>query len=666
MRRGAAGAALLAAALAVGCLVGAAAATTSPHWRDEERVPAAAASYQTPIVYAETNRGLKPSRLQAYGRTHYYQLAEHPIGTLVWFHGCSRSAKGFFPYDPKDCPECLGLPEDVSHTKQALAKGYTLLAMEPNDQRALCWSSSTKNGYVNDQPDAIAAITKFLLERGLADKPVYFAGASSGGTFALKLPATLYLAAKSAGALSLDQAAAMAEAFNGSAASVPDLAGALAAAASAGDGMLGVGGNATDRANATAAPFYLQAHGIITEVSTPTDFNAADSMGRLRWPNYPPTAFVTMERDLSGQHEAQTNVMFFTRNGVPSGTVMSPKRRIGPSYFSDRAPVISLEQSGRIVAALKQIGLIDKDGQLAANPKDDDKPGSVAYKWDTKLKQALPWVGSGALTLMSRPSLIRQALFVAYANHEHVSDYMTAGLAWLETNGRGDFTRMAQQLVVPGGNLTALTADRICPEDPGVETSSDRSPPPLPRPQPSPPSPSLPSPPPKRSPPSPQPPSPPPRRLPSPPPSSPPPSPAPSSQPPPPAVTAPWPQGSAGAPPPWWTSAAVFFQQGQPASPPRPPSPPPSPPSPAPRPPWPPANGPTTPLQTGCRDKRCTSCSADGAVCSACLKGFRPNAEGVCVLACADPRCLECKFHPRWCRRCVAGFKVSLGECVAA
>lgn len=33
----------------------------------------------------------------------------------------------------------------------------------------------------------------------------------------------------------------------------------------------------------------------LAEVSTPTDFGAADSMGRLRWPNYPPTAFVTME-----------------------------------------------------------------------------------------------------------------------------------------------------------------------------------------------------------------------------------------------------------------------------------------------------------------------------------------------------------------------------------
>lgn len=65
------GAAALVAALSMGCLLGATAAL--PPSRDA-RAPSAAASYQTPIVYAETNRGLKPSRLQAYGRTHYFQV----------------------------------------------------------------------------------------------------------------------------------------------------------------------------------------------------------------------------------------------------------------------------------------------------------------------------------------------------------------------------------------------------------------------------------------------------------------------------------------------------------------------------------------------------------------------------------------------------------------
>lgn len=46
-----------------------------------------------------------------------------------------------------------GLPEHVSHTKQALALGYSVLAMDPTDSRHQCWSSSnSKRGFINDQP----------------------------------------------------------------------------------------------------------------------------------------------------------------------------------------------------------------------------------------------------------------------------------------------------------------------------------------------------------------------------------------------------------------------------------------------------------------------------------------------------------------------------------
>ena len=46
-------------------------------------IAAAVASYQTSVVYAASNRGLKPTRLKAFDRTHYYQLAKDPVGTLV-------------------------------------------------------------------------------------------------------------------------------------------------------------------------------------------------------------------------------------------------------------------------------------------------------------------------------------------------------------------------------------------------------------------------------------------------------------------------------------------------------------------------------------------------------------------------------------------------------
>lgn len=40
-------------------------------------------------------------------------------------------------------------------------------------------------------PQVIATVSQFLRDHGLEGKPLFFAGASSGGTIALKLPATL-------------------------------------------------------------------------------------------------------------------------------------------------------------------------------------------------------------------------------------------------------------------------------------------------------------------------------------------------------------------------------------------------------------------------------------------------------------------------------------------
>lgn len=46
-------------------------------------------------------------------------LPSLPRLQLVMFHGCFHSASGSWPYDPANCPECLGLPEEVAHVKQA-------------------------------------------------------------------------------------------------------------------------------------------------------------------------------------------------------------------------------------------------------------------------------------------------------------------------------------------------------------------------------------------------------------------------------------------------------------------------------------------------------------------------------------------------------------------
>ena len=43
--------------------------------------------------------------------------AEDPVGTVVFFHGCARFGRHFFPFN-SCCPECVGMPDHISHTKQ--------------------------------------------------------------------------------------------------------------------------------------------------------------------------------------------------------------------------------------------------------------------------------------------------------------------------------------------------------------------------------------------------------------------------------------------------------------------------------------------------------------------------------------------------------------------
>lgn len=47
-------------------------------------------------------------------------------------------------------------------------------------------------------------------------------------------------------------------------------------------------------------------------------------------------------------------------------------RQVGPTFFSDRSPVISREQSLRIVAGLRAIGMLDGEGHVTADPSVED------------------------------------------------------------------------------------------------------------------------------------------------------------------------------------------------------------------------------------------------------------------------------------------------------
>jgi len=135
-----------------------------------------------------TNDGLRRSKFQSQGRSHYYQLpAGTPKGLLFVTPGCARWGPGFWPYDTS-CPECVGLTEDVCHTKQALARGYAILVGWPVDRAfpgQYCWSAK------DDVPGIVRVLEDFVTAFKLQGKPIVTLGASSGGSIALLMPSFL-------------------------------------------------------------------------------------------------------------------------------------------------------------------------------------------------------------------------------------------------------------------------------------------------------------------------------------------------------------------------------------------------------------------------------------------------------------------------------------------
>ncbi|KAL4443585.1 hypothetical protein ABPG75_011322 [Micractinium tetrahymenae] len=251
---------------------------------------------------APSNAGLKPTRFEAYGKVHNYQLATEPVvGTMVLIHGCGPGANAFFPQDPEACPECTGWPEYVAQTKQSLARGYHVLALQSNSPSG-CWSSSaSKPGFVDDRVDVVETVAAFLKNTSMAAMPLYMQGYSSGGTMLLKLPA--FLNSKGGGAA-------------------------------------------------------LRIDGII-----PTDAAPRGGFNFEKGLDFPPTLFVFMEGGGAAER-APGQVQELRAAGVPADVVASPRRVIVPTFFSDRIPGVTPAQSRELVAALGAAGALDASGYL--------------------------------------------------------------------------------------------------------------------------------------------------------------------------------------------------------------------------------------------------------------------------------------------------------------
>ncbi|KAL4429167.1 hypothetical protein ABPG77_010146 [Micractinium sp. CCAP 211/92] len=126
-------------------------------------------------------RDLRPNVDEGYGHRYYYQVPKNARGTVVFIHACVHSGYNYWPYSA-DCEECRGLPEELSHTLQALRLGYAVFTVSSSDRETGCWS------WNNDGDQVGALLNKWLDDWGMRDLPVYGAGISSGASFLLKLP----------------------------------------------------------------------------------------------------------------------------------------------------------------------------------------------------------------------------------------------------------------------------------------------------------------------------------------------------------------------------------------------------------------------------------------------------------------------------------------------
>lgn len=70
-----------------------------------------------------TYQQLVPDSDNKFSHEYYYQVPDSPRGVVALFHGCVGSGSNYWPQSAA-CAECRGMPEQMSHTLQALRRGY--------------------------------------------------------------------------------------------------------------------------------------------------------------------------------------------------------------------------------------------------------------------------------------------------------------------------------------------------------------------------------------------------------------------------------------------------------------------------------------------------------------------------------------------------------------
>lgn len=188
--------------------------------------------------------------------------------------------------------------------------------------------------------------------------------------------------------------------------------------------------------------------GVIALVATKREVREFD----LKAP-HPPIVWVTMSepREIAA---AKDRVAQYKKY-APAAMASAAAHKVTDSFFSDRHPLITPQQSAQMAAQLRKMGVVGADGRILQDPK-------ANRAWLTKLQQALPFLKTKDFQVAPiQKAALLQAMLVAWSKHDHVCDYLTASLIWFEKAGKPNFDELARKyrVVRPAALTMARQAD---------------------------------------------------------------------------------------------------------------------------------------------------------------------------------------------------------------
>lgn len=173
-------------------------------------------------------------------------------------------------------------------------------------------------------------------------------------------------------------------------------------------------------------PHFLEnLHGIVSQVRTvpPSWLQLPEDR------KYPPTLFVHMPRDVATAVKVAAGLVYLQSQGVPAEAIEVLPHPITVEWLTSQAPDISSDLAAAILNELESKGLLDDEGYLIDDPRNDQA-------WKVIIRQVAPWLAPPRKIGVCRScSPLAQILNLSYAKHEITSIGMDYILDWLESGG---------------------------------------------------------------------------------------------------------------------------------------------------------------------------------------------------------------------------------------